>query len=71
MLVSVRSHRDIDRQRERESESESESESERERERERKKERENEQTLFLHPDQKFVPTHTNVAYISSLTHLDT
>ena len=57
MLVSVRSHRDIDRQRERE--------------RERKKERENEQTLFLHPDKKFVPTHTNVAYISSLTHLDT
>ena len=59
MLVSVRSHRDIDRQRERE------------REREGKKERENEQTLFLHPDKKFVPTHTNVAYISSLTHLGT
>ena len=67
MLVSVRSHRDIDRQRERERARARA----RERERERKKERENEQTLFLHPDKKFVPTHTNVAYISSLTHLDT
>ena len=62
MLVSVRSHRDIDRQRERESESESESERERERGKERKKERMNKLFFFTQTKNSFQLTQMLLTY---------